>query len=215
MPLPAALERTLHHIRWELRVIVGAPVTFGVTALVMAVLIFLGVRWYHRAETDQLRRQLAEYRNKLGGASADQTKRALDALTNELTGLQAHLKPRRINAQQRQKIAGRLRPPARAQFVLTIVHEGGCWDCPQYAADFDEVFRDIPGWTVRNQVIMGLSRRPPHGLAVVVADPANPSPLEAALLQALQNAGLALDLQGAQSPLEKVPQLLLAATNPQ
>ena len=78
MQLPAALERTLYHIRWELRAIARAPVTFGVSTLVMAVLIFLGIGWYHRAETDQLRRQLAEYRNKLGGASADQAKRALD-----------------------------------------------------------------------------------------------------------------------------------------
>jgi hypothetical protein len=108
-----------------------------------------------------------------------------------------------------------LKGPTGAQYALAIVHEGGCWDCPQYAADFDGTFRSIPGWLVSNRVVMGLIQRPPHGLAVVVVDPLHPSPQESVLLQALQAAGIEFDLQGAQPTLDKGLQLLLAAKTPQ
>jgi hypothetical protein len=209
------LDRMLRHLRWELRAITRAPLTFGVAVLVMTVLISWAVIWSFRKEAISSRQQLSEYRDKLGGASPDEAKTALDALADEVTALQARLKPRRVNAHQRQIIADRLKVPTGAQYALAIVHEGGCWDCPQYAADFDGTFRSIPGWLVSNRVIMGLIQRPPHGLALVVADTLHPSPQESVLLQALQAAGIEFDLQGAPSPLDKGPQLLLAATTPQ
>jgi hypothetical protein len=64
-------------------------------------------------------------------------------------------------------------------------------------------------------VIMGLVQRSPRGLAVVVADPLHPSAQESVLLQALQAARIEFDLQGARSPLDKGPQLLLSARSPQ
>jgi len=209
------LDRMLRYVMWELGAVIRAPVTFGAAVLVTAVLISCGVFWSFRSETTLLRRQLSEYRDKLGGVSPDEAKTALDALTDEVTALQAQLKPRRITAYQREMIAERLQASTGAQYTLAIVHEGGCGDCPQYAADFDGIFRSIPGWLVSNRVVMGLPQRPPHGLAVVVADPLHPSAQESVLLQALQAAGIALDVQGARSPLDKGPQLLLAATTPQ
>jgi hypothetical protein len=208
-------HRILGYFMRELRAVTRAPITFGAAVLVMAVLISCGVIWSFRGETTLLRQQISEYRDKLGGASPDEAKTALDTLTDEVTALQAQLKPRRVTAYQREIIADRLKASTGVQYTLAIIHEGGCWDCPQYAADFDGIFRSIPGWLVSNRVIMGLTQRPPHGLAVVVADPLHPSPQESVLLQALQAAGIALDLQGARSPLDKGPQLLLAATTPQ
>jgi hypothetical protein len=208
-------DRMLGYFMRELRAVTRAPVTFGAAVLVTAALISCGVIWSFRQETTLLRQQISEYRDKLGGASPDEAKTALDALADEVTALQAQLKPRRVNARQRQIIADRLQAATGGQYTLAIVHEGGCGDCPQYAADFDGIFRSIPGWLVSNRVIMGLAQRPPHGLAVVVADPLHPSPQEAVLLQALQAAGIELDLQGARSPLDKGPQLLLAPTTPQ
>jgi hypothetical protein len=209
------LDRVLDYFMWELRAVTRAPVTFGAAVLVLAVLISGGVIWSFRKETTLLRQQISEYKDKLGGASPDEAKTALDALAEEVTALQAQLKPRRVNAHQRQIIADRLKASTGAQYTLAIVHEGGCWDCPQYAADFDGIFRSIPGWLVSNRVVMGLTQRPPHGLAVVVADPLHPSPQEFVLLQALQAAGIELDLQGARPPLDKGPQLLLAPITPQ
>jgi hypothetical protein len=205
------LDRAIDFVLWEWRAISRAPVTFAVLVLLLAGVISLALRWQLREDTTQLRQQLSDYRDKLGGASPAQAKAALDALTDEVTALQAQLKPRRVSAQQRESIAERLKSLRGTASALTIVHEGPCFDCAQFAADFDGVFRSIPGWAISTRVIMGLVQRPPHGLAVVVADPGNPSPFEAALLQALQGAGIALDLQGARSPLERGPQLLLAA----
>ena len=208
------LERILGYCLWELRTVGRAPVALG-AALLAVVLIAVGAVWHFRQETTSLRQQLSEYRDKLGGASPDEAKTALDALADEVTALQARLQPRRVNAYQRQIIADRLKVPSGTQYALAIVHEGGCWDCPQYAADFDGTFRSVPGWMVSNRVAMGLMQRPPRGVAVVVLDPFHPSAQEAVLLQALQAAGIEFDLQGARSPLDKGIQLLLAAKTSQ
>jgi hypothetical protein len=209
------LDRVLRYFIRELRAINRAPATFGAAVLVVAALISSGVIWSFRKETTLLRQQISEYKDKLGGASADEAKTALDALADEVTALQARLKPRRVTSYQRQIISDRLKVATGAQYALAIVHEGGCWDCPQYAADFDAAFRSIPGWLVSNRVIMGLVQRSPRGLAVVVVDPLHPSAQESVLLQALQAARIEFDLQGARSPLDKGPQLLLSARPPQ
>src|SRR5260370_9816213 len=124
------LDRIRRHFMWELRAVTRAPITFCTAVLVMSALISCGVIWSFRQETTLLRQQISEYRDKLGGASADEAKTALDALADEVTALQARLKPRRVNAQQQHIIADRLKVPTGAQYALAIVHEGGCWDCP-------------------------------------------------------------------------------------
>src|SRR6516164_3591223 len=184
------LDRILRYFVWESRAVTGAPVTFAAAVLVIAALISGAVIWAFRHETASLRHQIAEYREKLGGASADQAKAALDILTDEVAGLQARLKPRRVSAQQQRTIADRLRIPSGAQ----------------YAADFDGALHGLPGWSVSHRVIMGLAQRPAHGLAVVVIDPAHPAAQESLLLQALQAAGIEFDLEAALSPLDKEPQ---------
>jgi hypothetical protein len=209
------LDRMLRYFIWELRAITRAPATFGAAVLIVAAVIATGLVWSYRKETALLQQQVSEYRDKLGGVSADEARKALDALADELTDLQARLKPRRVSSYQRQTISDRLKVPTGAQYTLAIVHEGGCWDCPQFAADFDEALRGIPGWLVSNRVIMGLVQRPASGLAVVVADRDHPSEQESVLLQALQAARIEFDLQGARSSQDKGPQLLLSARPPQ
>jgi hypothetical protein len=59
--------------------------------------------------------------------------------------------------------------------------------------------------------MMGLTQRPAQGLAVVVGDPARPSPQESLLLQALRAAGIEFDVQATRSNRNEGPQLLLAA----
>ena len=75
------LDRILRYFVWESRAVTGAPVTFAAAVLVIAALISCGVIWAFRHETASLRRQVAEYQEKLGGASPDQAKAALDILT--------------------------------------------------------------------------------------------------------------------------------------
>jgi len=207
-------ERALRYWVGELRALERAPVTLGIAVFTLCLLAF-GTIWKFREENLALRQQLSEYRSKLGGASPEEAKAALDVLTDEVTALQARLKPRRVDARQRQVILDRLKIPSGPPYTLAIVHEGGCWDCPQYAADFDDTFRNIPGVQVSKRVTMGLAQRPPRGLAVIVSDPGHPSAQDTALLQALQGAGIDFDVQGARSPLDAGVQLLLAAKAPQ
>ncbi|HEY2185576.1 MAG TPA: hypothetical protein VGH39_11325 [Xanthobacteraceae bacterium] len=214
MPTPRRhllLQSTLDYLAREYRVVTRAPASFGVAVLLAAALISWAFIWSFRGETNLLRQQLSEYRDKLHGASADEAKTALDALTDEVNALQAQLKPRRVNARQRQILTERSQVPSGTQYAMTIVYEGACWDCPQYAADLDDAFRSIPGWSVSHRVLMGLTQRPPQGLALLVADTNRPSPQEQLLLQALQAAGIEFELQAARSKREPGPQLLLAA----
>ncbi len=204
------MQDALDYLRREYRAVARAPVAFA-TVLVAAGLISCAAIWSYRGEANLLRQRLAEYREKLHGASADEAKAALDALADEVSALQAQLQPRRVNSQQRQIITEKSKVPSGAQYAVTIVYEGGCWDCPQYAADLDDAFRSIPGWLVNHRVMMGLRERPPQGLAVVVGDPARPSPQESLVLQALRAAGIGFDVQAARSSREQGPQLLLAA----
>jgi hypothetical protein len=208
------LERMLRYWMTELRALERAPVTLGVAIFTLSLLAF-GTIWKYRQESLGLRQQLSEYHAKLGGASPDEAKAALDVLTDEVASLQARLKPRRVDARQRQIILDRLKIPSGAPYAVAIVHEGGCWDCPQYAADFDDTFRNIPGMQVSKRVTMGLAQRPARGLAVIMIDPGHPSAHETVLLQALQGAGIDFDVQGARSPLDSGVQLLLAAKAPQ
>jgi hypothetical protein len=203
------LQKTLAHVIAEGRAVARAPIAFG-GILLMAGLIAWAVIWSSRREINLLGQELAEYRDKLHGASAEEAKTALDALAEEVSALQAQLKPRRINSQQREIITEKSKVPNGTQYAVTIVYEGGCWDCPQYAADLDDALRSIPGWSVSHRVTVGMRERPPQGLAVVVGDSARPSAQESLLLEALHAASIAFDLQAARSSREQTPQLLLA-----
>jgi hypothetical protein len=207
------LERIRFHLSGERRGITRAPLAFAIAIIAVIVGAYLAVS--ARRENNVLRAELAAYKEKLGGASPDEVKAALETLEKEVSTLEARLKPRRLAAHQRQVIADRAKPPAGAQYALALVHEGGCWDCPQYAADFGEIFRAIPGWLISNRVTMGLPERPPHGLAILVGDPAHLSAQEAMLLRALQAAAVEFDIAPAQSGLDKGPELLFAAVAPQ
>jgi hypothetical protein len=204
------LQSILNCLLREYRTVTRAPLTFS-TILVVAALIAGAAVWAFRGEADLLRRELADYRQKLHGASPDEAKMALETLTDEVTALEAQLRPRRLQSQQREIITEKSKVPSGTQYAVTIVYEGGCWDCPQYAADLDEAFRSIPGWLVSHRVMMGLPQRPPQGLAVVVGDPARPSAQESLLVQGLRAAGIGFDLQAVRSSREETPQLLLAA----
>lgn len=195
----------------EMRAVSRAPLTFSAGVLITAALISCVAVGIFPGEANLLRQQLAEYRDKLHGASPAQAKAALEALANEVTALEAQLKPRRVDSHQREVITQHSQVPNDALYAMTIVYEGGCWDCPQFAADLDEAFRSVPGWSVSHRVMMGLAQRPARGLAVVLGDPARPSPQEQILLAALQAAGIAFDVQAARSAHEPAPQLLLAA----
>src|SRR2546427_5176919 len=139
------LQSTLDYLMREYRAVARAPVTFG-AILVAAALISYAAIWSFRGEANLLRQQVAEYREQLHGASPDEAKTALDALADEVTALQAQLKPRRVNSPQRPIITEKSKVPNGTPYAVTIVYEGGCWDCSQYAAGLDDTFSRVPGW---------------------------------------------------------------------
>ena len=204
------LKRIQHFLTLELRAIGHAPITFVTSVIVSAVLISAGVFWSLRQETILLRQQVAEYRDKLGGVSADEAKAALNTLADEMgSALQARLKPRRVTSTQLAMLGEHLKVAPGTQYALAIVHEGGCWDCPQYADDFDAAFRSIPGWRVSNRVVYGCNDHPMDSRAC--SHPLHPSPPETVVLQALHAAQIEFDVQQPYPAPDGGPQLLLSA----
>jgi hypothetical protein len=138
-------------------------------------------------------RQIAEYKSKLGGATPDQAKARIDDLEKRLTQLAIRVEPRFLTPEQRGTVFKIAAVPPGSQNAITMVHEGGCVDCPGYAADFEEVLRSA-GWSVGNGVVTGPARRPLLGLALRVSNVQNLTPQESSLKAALEAAKISFNL---------------------
>jgi hypothetical protein len=145
-------------------------------------------------------RQLSDYREKLQGATPDQAKARIDDLEARVRRVE-QTGPRSLTTEQRQIIIQTTRVPSGAQYALIVTSEGGCPDCPVYAAAFERALRDA-GWNVRNGMVMGPGRRPTAGIALVVPNPAKLSDEASALQRALQAAKIDFEIfQGAGRPM--------------
>lgn len=139
-------------------------------------------------------RQIADYKEKLQGATPDQAKARIEELEARLEARLTRLEPRTLTIEQRRTLVETARiPPGQPRYGLVISHEGGCPDCPVYAAAFERALQDA-GWHVINGMIMGPSQRPSTGVGLVVPDPAQLSSEAAALQRALRAAGIDVEL---------------------
>jgi hypothetical protein len=174
------------------------------TFFVIVVLIFGAVWWLldwryggivsnKDSEIILLKGQRDDYKEKLGGASPDQAKERIDDLEKRLTQLAIRVEPRFLTPEQRGMLLKFAAVAAESKYTVTMVHEGGCTDCPSYAADFEEVLRSA-GWIVGNGMAMGLPHRPPLGLALRVNDPKNLTSQESILKAALEAAKISFNL---------------------
>ncbi len=193
-PMPGVVER----FREEARAVAAAPVL-----LAIVILVAIGVIWgtvylsYRQIITNKdayiasLSRRVADYRDKLGGASPEEAKQQLDALRNEVATLRLRLQPRRLTTMQRQQIIDRSLLPAGAQpRPLTVIHQRDCTDCAAFAAELADALQAAGGWIVSTESIPNPNQRPRAALAIRVPDALRPPPEAKTLQQALLFAGL-------------------------
>jgi hypothetical protein len=174
-------------------VIKAAPYPF-----ILAVALVIGVIWVivnyfysntlssKNAQLELADRQIADYKQKLGGASPDEAKMRIDALEKRL----AQMEPRRLTKEQQTIMSSRLLPLPKAS--IRIVHDGACIDCNQYAADFNAAF-SAAGWPVMAAMGLGIGPQSPKGVTLVVYDTGNPA-AENALTKALEAAVVLFDV---------------------
>jgi len=202
------LEEFIKYILGEWRVIAQTPANFAVAVIVVGLLIWAAMTWGYGREMSLLKEQIADYKTKLG-STPDAAKARIDELEKRLLSLS----PRRLTKEQREMVVERGRPSNSESQMLLINHEGGCPDCPVFAADLERAFRDS-GWQISNGVVMGPARRPSRGLGFQIEDPNNLSAGERIIEAALRAANIEFEImQGSVSlpGIGRVPQLLITA----
>jgi hypothetical protein len=207
------MESIIKYVVGEMRVIAGAPATFVIALLALAGAIWWALDWKYSgvisnkdSEISLIRGQRDDYKDKLSGATPDQAKARIDNLEQRLVRLARRVEPRGLTQEQRAALSAtaKIQPGSN---VVTIAHEGGCTDCPDYAADLEAALRQ-GGWKIHGGgVLMGVSQRPATGLALMVGSVQNLDPQERTLKQALESAKISFDIL--EGKLEQFPSLLL------
>jgi hypothetical protein len=182
----------------ELAVITAAPISFATAVVIVGALIWLIVNWSYNsilasknAEISLQDRRLADYREKLGGASPSEAEHRIEVLTSRL----AKLEPRRLDEDQREKILGVLRRYPGNSYLLRVSRDAACPDCDIYATDIASLIRSVSGWSVNEpMMIAGPAQKSPKGLLFLVEDPHKLTGEGAILVQAFIAAKIDFDI---------------------
>jgi hypothetical protein len=190
------LESIKTYIIGEYQVIARAPGTLAMATLALSVLIWTAISWEKNAVIEQLTgqiqlqdRQLADYKDKLNGASPSDAKARIDALEARVSRIES----RRLSNEQKKIIIENAMLVARAFSALSIVSDIRCLDCNEYAEEFSDIFREVH-WTIKTSMVDRPTTKSPKGIAVLSPDPNNPLPAAAALIRALKAANIPFDL---------------------
>lgn len=131
--------------------------------------------------------QLADYKNKLSGATPDEAKARLDALEQQVRTLS----PRRLSDRQRRTISDLIGVVGPGRIMIS--QDMGCSDARTYSLDFKAAF-EAAGWIVDLSQFMGNRRSSPHGLGFIVHDMNRLDAKQSAIRRALLAASIEFDL---------------------
>jgi hypothetical protein len=162
------------------------------------------------SEIALLKGQRDDYKDKLSGATPDQAKNRVDDLERRIALLAKQVEPRSLTTDQRRLFSDNASVPSGEKYTVGLAVESSCTDCSIYADDMTQALRNV-GWLVGNGVVMGPSRRPITGLALLVTNLQKLTPAETRLKGALEAANVPFNLfDGAR----EVPELLVVAIRP-
>ena len=186
-----SIEEGVEKIIAELAVIKGAPIISIAALIVVIIAVWAIVNFAYRAvfssknsQIELLNAQVADYKDKLNGASADQVKARIEALEQQVRSI----RPRILTDEQKRVIAEQARLPQGMSASLVVMNEMQCSDCSPYAAEFRAAFSHVPNWSVGSGMIMNATNADPSGVTVLIKDAANPTIKDVALIRALQAA---------------------------
>ena len=146
---------------------VGVP--FVIAVFLASGIIWGVLKWGYGREMSLLE----QYKDKLSGVSPDEAKALINNLEQQLTNLKDKVEPRRLTEEQRRLIIENAALPEGTTYRISIQNELGS-DTPEYAGDFDNAFRQTPGWQVRRCTFPPMQTFAPtaHGV-LIVATPRN------------------------------------------
>lgn len=146
------VEAVSSTIGQQLGVVASAPVPF-----VVALVVAFGLIWRivqrefatklsnAQSTIELLNVQLADYKQKLSGASPDEAKARIEALEAEV----AKVRPRMLTEDQKKAIASALEG---TKGLLAIHADARSWDALRYSDDFARTFEAV-GWKASQHVI--------------------------------------------------------------
>lgn len=193
------------HVGWaDIRtVLVGEWVSISglrlnlVAGLVAAALaIWLVVNWRYGGIVSSLRARLKLAEERNGAFEREfpgKTPAQAAARLRRLEAYMALLPARRLTDEQKRAIAGAGSPPADATRVA-IVHDSVSAEVGRYARDIVEAYSATPGWNVVDDFYPMTPQPLAVGVAVGLADLANPTQTETLVLLAMRDAGIGHDI---------------------
>lgn len=180
----------------------AAPGTFLFAVLIGSVAAFLFLRLIFNGQISTLRERLAqrddliaEYREKLQGATPEEARARIDRLeaqVNPLVHKMKEMEPRRLTAIQKTAIIAKL-SKMRGAFLM-LQREMQAHDTLELVEDFLATFHEA-GWEGRINNRMSMDITAGTGLALCVNDPKALTPAEKCVAEALQSAGLPFDVR--------------------
>lgn len=198
------MESIIKYFAGEGRVILQAPATFAIALAILGGSIWAAMNWTYSSQITNLQSrlslrddQIADYKTKLEGATPDEAKRRLDALELQVKALS----PRRLTEDQKGKIIQSLKGVSG---TIQIVQDIAAPDVRAYTADLALAFQ-AAGWSVAIPAVLGIGNPPPSGVGLRVENPAAMQPIEIAVKRALEDAGIAFDIQQENRPPRPTP----------
>jgi hypothetical protein len=173
----------------EWAVIAQAPVTFIAAIVVVGFIIWKVAQHQHATElanhtssVSLLEKQVADYKDKLSGASPDQAKARIEKLEAQVTALM----PRRLSSDQKNGIIPVLSPSPGA---VSVGYDIGWASGARFQRDIMDAFSSS-GWQVGGAVQVGAPSSP-KGILLRVA---KNGPASQAVIAAFNKLGLSFDV---------------------
>lgn len=179
------------------------PVTFILIVAVIIGGVWVVIGWSYssvfaskNSQIELQDRQLADYKEKLQGATPDQAKARIDALEARLEARLSAIEPRRLTQERRSKLASDLKPPWGATYALSISSEMS-GDSAQYGSDITAAFQEAGNWNISSSSVVGLGYRPPTGIAVTFSNAAPPTQAALLIIDAFRKSNIPIDVRNA------------------
>lgn len=183
------------YVLGEFAVIGEAPVAFFVSVLLAGGLIWRTVEWHFKTRLENsastqalLERQLADYRDKLDGATPQEARAKIEALETRVNVLEGP----RLTEDQKNKMRPWL--SAHRGNMIHLTQDSASASAQVFCRQVSDLFRQ-EGWNVRNPMVLGIGNPPKTGLALTVKDPEQMTLAQQAIASALTAAGIKFDIQ--------------------
>lgn len=187
-------DRTIAFFAAEGHAILQAPAVFITALVILGLGIWATLNWLYSGQIANLEStiklkeaNIADYKDKLSGASPDEAKKRLDALELAVSALS----PRRLTEDQKSRV---VRAIGGSKAVIAITADMGVGDARAYVRDFALAFQS-GGWEVQLPQVMGIGNPPLTGLALRVADVGRLTEAERTLKDALEAIQVRFDIQ--------------------